>query len=87
MNSNTDQYLAGMAYVAKLQEDSQPETPFAVFDNLTPDEPGRAQQLIQHVLEGAGHAVTMRVFKYHQTFPRQTSNPLHGDGQTVAALE
>ena len=39
MDPNFAQHLPGAAYIQKLQFDQPSTDPFAVYDNLTPDEP------------------------------------------------
>jgi hypothetical protein len=83
MDPNSSQCLFGMAYIMKRQQALQPKAPFSEFDNLTPDEPSWVWQLVKRLLSIAGNNVTSRVFKHHQTFPRQISNPRQGDGQRM----
>jgi len=50
MDPNRLQHLPGMAYMQKLEQAAQPQTPFADYDVLTPDEPIWAWQIGKHLL-------------------------------------
>lgn len=49
MDPNSLQHLLGAAYMQKLEQAARPETPFADFDALTPDEPIWIWQIGKHL--------------------------------------
>jgi hypothetical protein len=55
MDVNSMQQIMGMAYVRKLDQERQPQVPFAKYDVLTPDEPGQAWQFLKRCLNVAGY--------------------------------
>jgi hypothetical protein len=50
MDPNSLQHLPGMAYMQKLEQAARPQTSFAEFDVLTPEEPIWAWQLAKRLL-------------------------------------
>ena len=50
MDPNSLQHLPGMAYINKLEQSAQPQTPFSKFDELTPDEPIWVWKVVKRLL-------------------------------------
>jgi hypothetical protein len=58
MDPNSLQHLPGAAYMQKLEQAAQPQTSFADYDVLTPDEPIWAWQLVKRLLHAPGNILT-----------------------------
>jgi hypothetical protein len=76
MDPNSLQYLPGMIFVEEMRSEVPPESPFAAYDVLTPDEPGPVWRLAERLFHVARNGLASPQGESQQHAPTTSSLPL-----------